>query len=221
MKPIRSGWKTWPFVIIIRYWIIQGMMFMNNIERMHRLFLEFLCFIPIFLMMKNLDFQHAVLIALVLAHSASFLFNGHVFAMMTHDLFWFSPYKDKKKFLRYLDDMYQRMNALQPDYLEGVVFFGSLARGVFRETSDLDVRFISKPGLWNGFKASHLVFQERFRALLAGFPIDTYMFACESEVREKMDVVNEHPISLYASNGNLKNILPETQSFQKFKEIII
>ncbi|GAU09119.1 nucleotidyltransferase domain-containing protein [Desulfoplanes formicivorans] len=220
MKPVRSGWRIWPVVIIIRYWIIQGMLFMNNIERIHRLCLEAIFFGVIFALMIVLDMPYAVVTSLILAHSCSFFFNGHVFAMMAHDLFWFSLYKDKRKFLRYLDDMYQRMNALQPAYIEGVVFFGSLARGVFRETSDLDVRFISKPGFWNGIKSSHLVFKERLHALMAGFPIDTYMFACEKEIREKMDVINEHPVSLYNSNGNLKHILPETQSFQRFKEII-
>jgi predicted nucleotidyltransferase len=170
--------------------------------------------------MVSLGVQHPFLISLIMAHSLSFLCNGHVFAMLTHDLFWYSPYKDKNKFLRYLDSMYERMNTLQPAYIEGVVFFGSLARGVFRETSDLDVRFIAKPGFWNGIKSSHLVFHERFRALLAGFPIDTYMFASEKEVRSKMDVQNEHPVSLYNSDDNLKRILPETQPYARFKGTI-
>jgi predicted nucleotidyltransferase len=140
--------------------------------------------------------------------------------MMAHDLFWFGLYKKKSKFLEYIDSMYERLNLYKPSYVDGVIFFGSLARGIFRETSDLDVRFIAKKGFMNGIKASHLVFQERLRAFFYGFPIDAYMFLTEKEVREKMDVINEYPVCMLSTDGTLRKMFPELQSYKNFKKNI-
>ena len=218
MKPVRSGWRIWPPVIILRYWIVQGMVFMNNIERMYRVVFELFIFLIIFAMMNDLAMYLRVLISLLIAHTLSILLNGHLFAMMTHDLFWFALYKDNKKFFNYLDRMHKRISISNPSYLDGVVFFGSLARGIFRETSDLDVRFLAKPGFCNGIKSSHFVFKERLRAFFAGFPIDAYMFASEQEVRAKMDVKNEPPVYLYSSGQSLIRMFPEAISYRKFKK---
>jgi predicted nucleotidyltransferase len=220
MKPVRSGLKIWPPIIILRYWIIQGMLFMNNVERIHRMLLEIIFFIVIFIALFNIDMHKRILLSIGIAHTFSFLFNGHLFAMMTHDLFWFGLYKKKSKFIGYMDNMYERLNAYQPEYIDGVVFFGSLARGIFRETSDLDVRFIAKKGFVNGLKASHFVFKERLRALFHGFPIDAYMFLTEKEVRKKMDVINEYPVCMLSTSNTLGQMFPELQSYGHFKKII-
>jgi len=220
MKPIRSGWRIWPPIIILRYWIVQGMLFMNNVEIIHRIFIEILFFISIFIVLLNVDMNQRIILSIVIAHTFSFVFNGHLYAMMTHDLFWFGLYKKKNKFLEYVDNMYKRLNSYQPEYVEGVVFFGSLARGIFREASDLDVRFIAKKGFMNGFKSSHLVFKERLRAFFYGFPIDAYMFRTEKEVREKMDLVNEYPVCMLSTSSSLGKMFPELQSYRNFKKII-
>jgi len=167
-----------------------------------------------------MDMNKRVLFAIVIAHTFSFVLNGHLFAMMTHDLFWFALYEKKIKFIKYLDNMHERLNYYQPGYVDGVIFFGSLARGIFRETSDLDVRFIAKKGFVNGLKASHLVFKERLRALFYGFPIDAYMFLSEKEVRKKMDVVNEYPVCILSTSNTLRKMFPELQSYRRFKTII-
>jgi predicted nucleotidyltransferase len=193
---------------------------MNNVERMHRILLEIIFFIAIFIALFNMDMSNRILFSIVIAHTFSFVFNGHLFAMMTHDLFWFALYRKKNKFIKYLDDMHERLNCYPPGYVDGVIFFGSLARGIFRETSDLDVRFIAKKGFVNGLKASHLVFKERLRALFYGFPIDAYMFLSEKEVRKKMDVVNEYPVCILSTSNTLRKMFPELQSYRRFKTII-
>jgi hypothetical protein len=99
MKPVRSGWRIWPPIIILRYWIIQGMLFMNNVERIHRIFVEIVFFIPIYFVLLDIDIHKRILLSIVIAHTLSCVFNGHLFAMMAHDLFWFGLYKKKVSFL--------------------------------------------------------------------------------------------------------------------------
>ena len=131
MKPVRSGWTIFPPVIIIRYWIVQGTLYMNWAERAHRWLLEALVFCVLyFWLCQELEALSRVIVAFTITHTISAVFNGHMFAMLTHDLFWLVLYRDKQKVAFYVDEMYAKINRKHPVYLAGAVFFGRLARGV-------------------------------------------------------------------------------------------
>ena len=218
MKPQRSGWRVLPPVIILRYWLLQGSLYMNWSERLHRWTLELLIFLVTWaLFLVFLSPGLAAALGFAVAHTISAVCNGHVFAMLTHDLFWFSPYKNRDKFINYVSTIADRLARKKPRTVCGVVFFGSLSRGVFRESSDLDLRVIAADGFWNALGAAHLVFLERLRASFAGFPLDIYMFHAGTEVNSKMDVANEVPVCLYRNGVTLDGVMPNLISFPDFK----
>lgn len=216
MKPVKKRWKLFPPIVIIKYWIIQGMLFMNNVERFHRLLLETILFI-VLIYFLGVE-KNNLIYAFVLSHTASFFLNGHLFAMLAHDLFWIQLYQDKSKFIDYVNKMKKRIYKKDPQYIENILFYGSLSRGIFRKTSDLDIRFIAKKGIVNQFKTAHFVFLERLYALFSGFPLDAYMFCSDKEAMIKMDVENETPVCLYSSidQSQLKN--NQIQSYDIFKK---
>lgn len=192
---------------------------MNWVERLHRWSLEAVIFIVIWgLLGGGTSSSFRIICSMLTAHTLSALLNGHIFAMLTHDLFWFSPYKKPRMFLSYLERMRDRLVIESPPFISGVVFFGSLSRGVFRESSDLDVRFLPVDGIWSEFKTAHFVFKERLRALIAGFPIDAYMFRTAQEVAEKMDITSECPVIIFQSGNHLSRFLSITQSFDTFRD---
>ena len=190
---------------------------MNAIERLHRWTIELLLFLCAFFGLSAF-FENPVSIvfSFILAHSVNVLMNGHLFAMFAHDLFWFSLYKDRQKFFSYVEEIRNRLQRKAPKCICGAIFFGSLVRGAFRDSSDLDIRFISENGFWNAIGAAHRVFLERVRAVLVGFPIDIYMIRNRDELIKKMDVINETPVCLYHSSAKLDQIVPEIKSFDRF-----
>jgi len=190
---------------------------MNWIERLHRWTIELMIFLCIYLSLSAF-LGHLVNISLsfIIAHTLNALVNGHLFAMFAHDLFWFSLYKDRQKFFSYIERIRNRMQRKAPPCICGVVFFGSLVRGDFKDSSDLDIRFISENGFWNAVGAAHQVFLERVRAVLAGFPIDIYMIRSKDELISKMDIMNETPVCLYRPGAELNLIMPEIISFDRF-----
>ncbi|MGD9241251.1 MAG: nucleotidyltransferase domain-containing protein [Desulfobacterales bacterium] len=218
MKPEKTGWWYWPPIMIIRYWLLQGTLYMNWIERLHRWTIELLLVLCIYLSISASQ-EHSVRIILsfIIAHTLNLLVNGHLFAMFAHDLFWFSFYKDRQKFFSYIEGIRERLKRSNPQCLSSVVFFGSLVRGSFRDSSDLDIRFISKSGFWNAMGAAHWVFLERVRAVLAGFPIDVYMIRDKNELIDKIDVLNEIPVCLYRFGPELGKMMQEVKSFDNFK----
>lgn len=217
MKPEKKGWKAYSLMTIIRYWIFQGMFYMNWIERLHRLVLEILFFLIIYLSLSQY-FVHGIIASILIGHTLNAILNGHVIAMCVHDLFWFSLYKDRQKFLYYIEECRLRMVRKSPNYVSGAVFFGSLTFGSFKATSDLDIRFIPEDGFWNAFRTAHLVFVERWHALWAGFPLDAYMFRTKAEVYKKMDVESETPVIVYRNGKRLEKIFSKLILFENFKE---
>jgi predicted nucleotidyltransferase len=222
MKPRKKRWQMWPPLVILRYWLHQSNRYLNPIELLHRWLFEAAMFVPLFIWFSGS--QSALVaagVAFLISHTASALFNGHPWAMLAHDLFWVSIYTKRRPFFDYIDRMRIRLEKKDPRYLAGAVFFGSLACGEFRTTSDMDIRFIAQDGFRNGFRAAHLVFVERLHALFAGFPLDIYMFQSEAEIRKKMDVDNERPISIYEHGSKLEQILPMTQKFDGFHDLFL
>ena len=110
---------------------------------------------------------------------------------------------------------------MNPRFICGAVFYGSLVRGIFRDSSDLDIRIISEDGFWNAFRAANLVFLERARAFFTGFPIDIYMIRDKEELYKKMDVKNETPVCVYHYGNKLSQVLAEIKSFDNFKSTFL
>lgn len=222
MKPVKSPWMMWPPLVIVRYWLHQGNRYMNWVELTHRWLLELTVFVPLLIYFQTeYTFSYAAILAFAISHTCSAIFNGHLFAMLAHDLFWLSLYKDRRRFFDYIDQSRIRLEKKAPEYMAGAIFFGSICRGVFRDTSDLDIRYIANDGVWNSFRTAHLVFLERLNALFSGYPLDAYMFISKSEIGKKMDLVNESPVAIYLHGGKVKSILPNTQPFEKFRDTFL
>lgn len=190
-----------PVLVLLRYWLVQGMMCMNWVEILHRIVLELLAIALIGWLFGLLGGETwAWVAAFLTGHTMSAIFNGHPFAVLVHDAGVRSVcyYQNRNRFIGYVHSMQARLDEKTPDYLAGALIFGSIVRGVIRSTSDLDARYIAMPGVWNAIKTAHLVFLERIRATLKGFPMDIYMFRDAREAVAKMNVSREPPVALYA-----------------------
>lgn len=211
-------------LILLRYWVFQGVMYMNRVEILHRFLLEALALGVVFLLLPaGLVSVAIVLASLFVAHTLSAIFNGHPFAVLAHDAGVHSVcyYREPRRFLAYVEGMQVRTAALSPEYLDGALIFGSIVRGVFRETSDLDIRYIARPGAWNAFRTAQLVFMERLRATLRGFPMDIYMFRDAAETRSKMNVDEEPPVILYSRAGAAEAAFVTAKPFSDMQDALL
>lgn len=198
MAKQRNGLNALALVIIARYAVAQGMHYMNGVERAHRLVIEggLAAFIWAGLLW-NWPIPLALLFSIALAHGINLVVNGHLFSLFKHDLYWFGFYKKWDDFSGYLEGIQRRLAARPCAGLAAAEIYGSLTRGKFGPDSDLDIRFIAKPGVWNAWLVCNRVWAERVHALLTGFPIDIYMFRDREETAKKMNLKKEHPLVVY------------------------
>jgi predicted nucleotidyltransferase len=171
------------------------------VERLHRVLLELAVFVPFWWLAfaTGSSTGGAAGIAFLAAHTLNAVLNGQPWALLIHDNPRFNRYRRPDKYLAWIEALKNRLDHARPSYLREAVVFGSVVRGVFRETSDLDVRFIANDGFWNAFRTAHLVFLERARSVFSGFPLDLYMFRTREETERKMRVRDEPAIRLYGT----------------------
>lgn len=189
----------WAPVVLIRYGVAQGIHYMNVVERVHRLGIEvaggavlFYCIYPTLPVLWQ-----ALVGSLIGVHGLSMIFNGHLWALFKHDLYWFGWYKNWNDFVDYVDRVQRRLHERPCKGMAAAEVYGSITNGKFSDSSDLDMRFIAKQGWINGIRTCNRVTEERLRAFLSGFPMDLYMFRDETETAKKMNVEKEKPLVLY------------------------
>ena len=198
MAKQRSGLNALALVIVARYAMAQGMHYMNGVERAHRLLIESVLVTIVWAgLPRQWPISFTILLSLALAHGINLVVNGHLFSLFKHDLYWFGFYKKWDDFSGYVEGIQHRLATHPCAGLQTAEIYGSLTRGKFGPDSDLDIRFIAKPGVWNAFIVCNRVWAERIHALLTGFPIDIYMFRDQNETAKKMNLKKEKPLVVY------------------------
>jgi hypothetical protein len=109
---------------------------------------------------------------LFLAHTLNWVLNGNWWAGM---LFAFPRLRNRgeRATCAYLNDMADRLR--RDRAISGAMIFGSVSRGQWHERSDLDMRLLRRPGVWNGVAGVLILLRERWIALWSRQPLDIYL----------------------------------------------
>jgi predicted nucleotidyltransferase len=157
---------------LLLHWLVQGLLYMDRTERLFKIGLDLVggLFLGALLRVR-LSRWAAFSAGFFIAHTLNFLFNGHLWGVLKH---FGGVQNSRDEFSQEVESLKERL-ACEPSIVYAAAY-GSLARGEWSPTSDLDVRMVRAPGMHNGWKASIFVLRERTRAFLSGFPIDIFVF---------------------------------------------
>ncbi len=170
-NPILRRLLGHPLTALGLHWIFQSMLYMDRTERLFKLGLDaLLTLVGGRILLAKLPYFIAWPIAFVVAHTLNFLFNGHLWGALKHYGLVRHSYEDYSAYVNRFAQRVEREQAIQ-----WAVLCGSLSRDQWSPTSDLDVRLLRQPGVWNGLRACGFLLQERTRALIARFPLDGYV----------------------------------------------
>jgi len=195
--------------VVLSYWIFQGVLYADYREILLKCLIDGAL---TFLLAAILDVPFYL--SLIAAHTLNMVFNGHVIAMRRH---MGLGANNPAKFIAYIEKFDERVRS--KPYIRAVAAFGSLTRGSYRPTSDIDVRIVPKEGQVSFCRACLFALTERTRAILSGFPLDLYVFS-EAELKNKMNPA-ETPMVFHDPQGWLKqsykNVVSAAQIIASFK----
>jgi hypothetical protein len=165
-----------PLVAVASHWTFQSLLYMDTTERWFKIGLDVTLTIVMGACLSLwLAWPRAGLIAFLLAHTLNFLFNGHLWGALKH---YGLVTRTPEVFERDLDAILKR--AQNEPAIRRILVGGSVARGQRKPASDVDVRFIRRPGGWNGLRACWFTLRERTRALFSGLALDAYVLDSEA-----------------------------------------
>jgi hypothetical protein len=158
--------------IIASNWTFQMVLYMDPAERRFRLAIEGLAQA---LMLGSWIVGGWPLWALVAGflaiHTAHWLCNGHLFALLKTFGWVRTPAAKAEAFVEGA-----RLRAARVRGLRRLWQYGSGVRGEWTERSDLDLVVARGPGLRAAWAAYRFVWGLRWRAVWRAFPVDVYLF---------------------------------------------
>lgn len=209
-KSLESTWLgsflKFGFMIFISAWALQGIRIMNNKERTVKVAID--------LLLWGLFVACGVhwIVSFVVAHTLNFMLNGQFHAMFTH---MGATGCSARYFLRQTVAFKERIAAKR--FIMASIAYGSLSRGCYKRTSDIDLRLIPAAGERNGWKCALYAVWLRAVAFCVRYPLDMYVYSPEVVVKRMR--TDELPIMLHEREGCMKRWYAERVEFDEFVDI--
>lgn len=196
---------------LLSNWAMQGMLYMNPVEIVYKLLLDVVMTIPVWMLLPPYKEPWRVLSAWIIAHTVNWIINCQPIALLWH-LDWGK--NDAQHFIRYIEGLNRRIQGRS--YLAAAASFGGLSKGQYKDTSDIDIRFVLKAGWIQRLRAANYCFIERVRAAINRFPLDLYAFDL-AEMKNKMND-DEVPVIFADPENLLRKAYAETVPFVDFRK---
>lgn len=192
------------FMIFLSAWLLQGVRITNWREVVIRYMID-----AVLMTLMILLGVHWVL-AFFIAHSINFTMNGQLFAMYTH---MGATGVKANKFLN--DTIILSRKIEKHKFIRASIAYGSLSRGCYKKTSDIDIRLIPTEGGW-WLTALYAVWL-RIWAFFVHYPLDMYCY--DPEVVVKKMRTDELPIMVNEREKCMIQWYPERVEFKDFIKV--
>jgi len=205
------------YVTLASNWTFQGLLIKTWGERFFLFMLNLIFAFPIFILLSfPLHQVTAAILAVIIAHTLTWAFNGCIWASLK---FTGASYNTARsiKFITNLEK--GEMNTFGS--ISAIVAFGSLSRGEFTETSDIDMQIVRTPGIFNWVKANAFGFYLRSVAFLRKIPLDLYVLDGVNQIGRHISP-HEPPIVVYDPTNALSKkdgrALPLREVLQRYQK---
>lgn len=153
-----------------------------------------------------------VILSAVIAHTLNFAFNGQLFAMYTH---MGATHVTAEHFLSETEKIAKLCNA--KSYVDASIAYGSLSRGCFKSTSDIDMRIVPVEDELSWWKAVFFALWLRIISFVNGYPLDLYVYSAKTCAKRMRS--DELPIMLSEKNGCMRKVYPNRVELSEFIQI--
>ena len=211
---IRERWYL-RWILLFSNWLFQGILRADKTERIYKIsftlfFSSFFCFI----FDSYLDSQFDLLLSFISGHTLNWIVNGNFYVIFIHRLLIVKL--SKKDLFDYLGLLRNRLENV--DWVLYSASFGSICNGKLKDSSDLDVSIVRKPGLKNAIKSIWFALREKKIADFKRIPLEIYISDTPKNSRNRFKA-ETCPVILYDKGNILKNYYDKTMNLEEAREI--
>lgn len=200
-------WMSYGYITFISAFIFQGMLYANWRENIVKLGIDII-------IIAFLYFIIPWYWALLFAHLINFCLNGQFLCVFYHIN---AGNNTPQKFIICVDSLKDRLE--HTTTVNAAIAYGSLSKGKWRPSSDIDIRFIPKTDELAFWKACIWAVKARIIAFFQGFPLDLFVTTMETAYqqmnKDEMPIIFKDPDNISAKYYN------ERMSYEDFKELFV
>lgn len=172
-KKIRDNrYLNW--LLLLSNWIFQGIPNADKTEKIYKILFTIVISLIVFFCinnMVNLPLIKIIVISFVVAHSINWLVNSNVSIILIHRLLLAKI--SKKDLFLYMGKLKEKTK--NQDWILYAASFGSICRGDLKDSSDIDISIVRKPGFKNALKSIMFALKEKKVADYYGIPLEIYI----------------------------------------------
>jgi predicted nucleotidyltransferase len=199
--------------LVLSNWLFQGILRADRTEKLYRILFTLILsagFFLVFRFVYNSGMLWSVLFGFLTGHTVNWILNGNFHAILIHRML-LSKVSGKNLFL-YLHGLKERLNG--KGFILYSASFGSICRGDLKESSDLDLSIVRKPGFKNSLNALWFILKEKKIADGKGIPLELFLSDTpENSIRRFKEESN--PVVLYDPDKTLEQYYRETLTIEE------
>jgi predicted nucleotidyltransferase len=172
-RKIRDNrYMSW--VLIISNWVFQSIPNADKTEKIFKILFTLTFWAGIFLLFyhySKMSIIETIVVSFVIAHTFNWIINGNFYNLIIHRLMLVKL--SKTKLFDYIYILEKKVES--QDWILYTASFGSICKGTLKDSSDLDISIVRKPGLKNALKSIIFALKEKKFADFKGIPLEIYI----------------------------------------------
>lgn len=172
-KKIRDNrYLNW--LLLVSNWLFQGIRNADTTEKIYKVLFTLLfwgVFYLLFQVNTGVLVWQNIIYSFLIAHTLNWIINGNISMLLIHNLLLVKL--SKQDLFRYMEKL--EANTKKQDWILYAASFGSICRGELKDSSDIDISIVRKPGFQNALKSIWFALKEKKKADLKAIPLEIYI----------------------------------------------
>lgn len=211
---IRKRWYL-RWILLFSSWMFQGILRADWTEQIYKIsFTIFFSTISYIVYQLQFSLAYSIILSFITGHTLNWLINLNLYILFIH--FLFISKLSKNDLFVYLELLKSRLDSM--DWVLYSASFGSICRGELKDSSDIDVSIVRKPGLRNAIKSIWFALKEKKIADFKGIPLEIYISDTPNNSIKRFKAEN-NPVVLYDRENIIDKYYTEKLSLQEARSL--
>jgi len=215
-KKIRDNrYLNW--LLVISNWCFQGIPNADKTEKIYKILFSVICILitfSLFFFFSNIKLLQIIILSFIIGHTLNWIINGNFFILFIHRLLIFKTNKDS--LFNYLYSLEKKLHSNQ--WILYTASFGSICRGDLKDSSDIDISVVRKPGFKNALKSILFALKEKKAADFNGIPLEIYISDSPQNSIKKFGA-EKNPVVIYDPENTIDKYYQEKLTIKEAKKI--
>ena len=201
-KKIRDN-KYLNWLLLFSNWLFQGIPNSDKTEKVYKILSTLVFGVLIFFGLYSigtLSITKIFIISLFIAHTFNWFINGNITILLIHRLLLVKF--SKQDLFIYMEKLNEKTK--KENWILYAASFGSICRGDLKDSSDIDISIVRKPGFKNALKSIWFALKEKKVADFKGIPLEIYISDTPENSKQRF-AAEQNPLVIHDPDNTIDN----------------